>query len=286
MLSVSCFGYFFSPSSHSINFSKRGIGCAVVRYPGVFNRLSNSFDWIKSSVCEMTNNNAPTDFQCTAPVPPTPPPVESPAPTPPTGPQQNVLLQLQLDNFPAEVGWSIRDENAVTVAEVEAPAYQIAGDVVLVPLTLAKDASYILRVTDQSSDGICCDFGSGSIKLYLGDSADESNLLAENDGRFLHFVELPFTAGSSGIGGGPTMGKGLFTVRFQTDNFPSESEWHIQSEDAAVLWHEKMEEYNPGEEVVYVVELELGLSYRFIVFDEQYDGICKFAEFLRRCALF
>ena len=63
-------------------------------------------------------------------------------------------------------------------------------------------------------------------------------------------------------------------MRFQTDDFPIESQWSINL-NGEVIWYASLSEWPPGSEVVYSVELLLGESYLFVVYDSRGDGICK-----------
>ena len=63
-------------------------------------------------------------------------------------------------------------------------------------------------------------------------------------------------------------------MRFQTDDFPIESQWSINL-NGEVIWYASLSEVAADSEVVYSVELLLGESYLFVVYDSRGDGICK-----------
>ena len=69
-------------------------------------------------------------------------------------------------------------------------------------------------------------------------------------------------------------GFATFAVRFQTDNYPIESQWSINL-NGEVIWYASLSEVAADSEVVYSVELLLGESYLFVVYDSRGDGICK-----------
>ncbi|KAL3938223.1 MAG: hypothetical protein SGARI_001825, partial [Bacillariaceae sp.] len=72
-----------------------GFGCAHEYFPGVFSRVSYFADWIKMTICEISNN-PPPEFNCGNVV--TLPSDENSVP---------VTVVLQLDDHPAEISWSI-----------------------------------------------------------------------------------------------------------------------------------------------------------------------------------
>ena len=63
-------------------------------------------------------------------------------------------------------------------------------------------------------------------------------------------------------------------MRFQTDDYPVESQWSINL-DGDMIWYASLSELAAGSDVVYTIDLQLGESYLFVVYDSRGDGICK-----------
>jgi hypothetical protein len=75
--------------------------------------------------------------------------------------------------------------------------------------------------------------------------------------------------------GPPAPGSDTFTVRFQTDDFPAESQWNIQDLNGKVIWYAFMNEWAPGADVKYPIHLVKHEKYLFVVYDSIGDGLCK-----------
>lgn len=226
----------------------------------------------------MTNNQSP-EFGCGGgSAPPPPPQTSSPTPAAPVSnaPQTNIFIQIRLDDYPQEIGWSIVDTSTGALVVQHRPgSYFVTGSIVQEIVSVNEGGSYVLDLKDQAGDGICCEYGFGEAAIFLGNNADPLKELQSTDGRYLEGAKLPFVASFSGIGSDPTPSIGLFTVRFLTDSYPEESYWDIRTMNDEVVWYAHLDGWSPGEEVTYVVELNLGETYTFYVFDEQNDGLCK-----------
>jgi len=181
-----------------------------------------------------------------------------------------------MDRYPDEVGWRIVDPVTDTVKAQRVPGtYFVKGEVVQETVSVTEGGDYILEMFDQAGDGICCGHGFGEASVFWGTRTDPDQLLAYTDGRYSEQLQLPFTASSAGIDSGPNPNVGLFLVRIQTDSFPTESSWEIRASNGEVVRHENLHRWDPGSEAIYNIELILGESYLFVVYDSQGDGLCK-----------
>ena len=224
-------------------------------------------------------NEAPDYFNCAGddgtPIPPPPTPVPTNAPGP-NLPKTDVLVQVRMDAFPTEIGWRIVDPITGAVEIQRSPGtYFLEDQVVQETVSVTEGGNYILDMFDQAGDGVCCAHGFGEASVFWGTSADPNKRLAYTDGRYLGRLQLPFTASSAGIDSGPNPNVGLFLVRIQTDSFPTESSWEIRAPHGEVVRHENLHHWDPGSEAIYNIELILGESYLFVVYDSQGDGLCK-----------
>eukprot|EP01083_Nonionella_stella_P288019 980339_1 len=62
-----------------------GIGCASKHFPGVYARVSRSYNWIEDEVCSRSNYASDAGFNCSGSIPTSPTP-NPPSPTPPSPP--------------------------------------------------------------------------------------------------------------------------------------------------------------------------------------------------------
>lgn len=127
---------------------------------------------------------------------PTPSPTVTPAPTmtpspstAPTGEPPFLWLVMDFDVRPEETGWrieAISDDGNVTVTlrEVYPGTYNgltnISESVYLLPET---PMAYRFTLTDNEANGICCGFGRGRFRLWLGEPSTGKLLVDEQDFR-------------------------------------------------------------------------------------------------------
>lgn len=78
-----------------------------------------------------------------------------------------VTLELTLDNYPSETGWTLTDGSGNTVAS--GSGYSNKGATITENFDLA-DGDYTFTITDSYGDGICCSYGSGSYTLTDGNA--------------------------------------------------------------------------------------------------------------------
>jgi len=88
-----------------------------------------------------------------------------------TGCSENeVELNITFDQYPAEISWSIYDENGNVFANASSYGSQYANNTVTEEICL-PDGCYTFQMTDSYGDGICCNYGNGSLELnYSGTS--------------------------------------------------------------------------------------------------------------------
>ncbi len=99
-----------------------------------------------------------------------------------------VKLKLVLDYYGSETSWElVKAANYQTVSTGGPYSDGAPGQVINKTWNLA-DNNYILFVDDSYGDGICCDYGSGSIKILDGDN----NVVASSDGNFGTYDYLEF----------------------------------------------------------------------------------------------
>jgi hypothetical protein len=232
----------------------------------------------------MTNNQAPAYFECgNVPVSPTAAQTISPAPT---LPKTDVLLRIKMDNYPQELGWRIKTLSGGVLKQRNPGSYNIPLQIITETVELTSDGTYIIELVDQSSDGICCDYGNGDVSVFLGSSAASDKYLAYSDGKFTNNEELTFTVSEAGIinVGGPAPGPAPspvgvdgptadYIVKIKTDLYPAESSWAIQSLRGETLYSGTPS--LPDATNTFDVRLTIGETYTFLLTDNFGDGFCK-----------
>jgi len=122
------------------------------------------------------------------------------APCPCAGP--SVTLTINLDNYPEETSWIIRNSGGTTVASGGTYGSQPDGSTVVENICLSADGCYDFIINDSYGDGICCSYGSGSYTLT--DDSDGSTLAS--GGNFGSSETTNFCVGG---GSGPTCSDGI-----------------------------------------------------------------------------
>ena len=90
--------------------------------------------------------------------------------------QNNITIELQLDNYPSDLTWSLLDENNQVLLLEEGTNYS-PYELVTTSLILDDKSCYTFIITDNVGDGICCNFGEGYYKISDG----ENTLFYSND---------------------------------------------------------------------------------------------------------
>ena len=166
-----------------------------------------------------------------------------------------VRLSVKTDKYPKEVGWSLvrLDVNPMaTVAAVLPGTYNETDAVIDTTLLVSKGGLYRWQLDDTNSDGICCDFGEGSLRINVG---SEMTTIFEGSGDYGATSSVTFVAGtdsaslqppiqsstepSSGsnppptspIGGNDTDEAGAtlrnLTLQIMFDQWPEEVSWYL-----------------------------------------------------------
>jgi len=99
-----------------------------------------------------------------------------------TSPAQFLVLDLTFDYFAHEVAYEVKNDNHDTIfalAWFQTFSSDVATAKIQIPIYPPEmgDQQYSLRLWDSGNDGICCDWGNGGYKLYLGDPDTNGKLL-------------------------------------------------------------------------------------------------------------
>lgn len=196
-----------------------GRGCAV--YPGVYSRVSSGFDWIRSEVCQLSDN-PPSYFECTGAengqiskersIPETADPISvqpeessvglntypDTKSTPFPGHSSYMVpltIEIQMDTNSQDVGWFVSTTGGVMVLQVPKGSYTYPNAYVKQKILVQRDTRYLFGITDASHDGICCENGDGWYRLILGTGEATDVQVVAGDGKFdeagTHFFFVP-----------------------------------------------------------------------------------------------
>lgn len=87
----------------------------------------------------------------------------------------NINIQIQLDNYPTDLIWSLTNSSGEIIIEGNGGNYN-PNQLVDIYTTLDINECYTFMVIDIAEDGVCCSFGEGFIQINAG----QNNLLFDN----------------------------------------------------------------------------------------------------------
>lgn len=94
------------------------------------------------------------------------------------------MVEIKLDQYPGEVGWSIRaTDNDELITEVPEGTYSSGDTEVSETFALSPGREYTFSISDSYGDGICCGYGEGMWAIYAVSTPD-SFLLVQGDGDY------------------------------------------------------------------------------------------------------
>ncbi|KAL3909366.1 MAG: hypothetical protein SGILL_008115 [Bacillariaceae sp.] len=155
-----------------VGVSSWGFECGHPDFPGVYSRVSDQVDWIKSTVCSISAA-APREYNC-----------DSDPRTPETNSEMTVTISITFDDWPDEIGWTLVDaKNFEVIADRPVGTYSEDKwqQTVTESFSLTEEAYYIFSIHDKYGDGLCCDTKPGSFQITLD---EQGTMLAQGGGNF------------------------------------------------------------------------------------------------------
>jgi hypothetical protein len=139
-------------------------------------------------------------------------------------------LKIETDFNPEEISWRLERldlDELVTVALVPVTFYTSPFISISHEFMIPKGGFYRFTIQDANSDGICCNYGEGSIELTLGEN---SKLVANKTGNYLDSMALHFLAELSKNQSSVSNPRNL-TLLLKFDENPEDISWILRQEE-------------------------------------------------------
>jgi len=261
-----------------------GLGCADDVFPGVYSRISAQYDWIQSQVCERSMD-PPDWFNCFDDAPPAAPTTPSPTrqpvtpapvtPSPTRSPipadSRRLRVDIQLDDWPQQTGWSLASMEGSVVYDMPIGSYDSsdASKVLEYEVVVDSEKFYSLIIYDSNGNGFA-----GTMGVFEGEGSEEKTLVKEPG-----FTGVSGTSVSHGfyVGSSPEQ---FLTLKFDFDHFAHEVAYEIKNDfDAtifALAWFETFPRDTVSETMIIpIYGPERGdQQYTLSLWDNGNDGIC------------
>ncbi len=154
-----------------------GLQCGDQDFPGVYSRVATHYDWIESTICELSDS-PPNYFNC----PPKPYPPGSPY-----DPVVELTITIRFDSYLAETGWvleSIPDFRNIAFRSFgtyyEGMTSVNGNNTVSESVPVLAGRFYMLSMLDEYGDGFCCKVGDGFFRV--DSSSDEIPVVSTTPG--------------------------------------------------------------------------------------------------------
>eukprot|EP00808_Paulinella_micropora_P014781 g19393.t1 len=176
-----------------------------------------------------------------------------------------VLIYIKPDDWPLETTWSLTGPTAAPVASggpLESTDEQYK-------FLYLSPGQYHFRINDTESDGICCTWGNGIFRLFVGpNEVATGGSFGAFETKALQVPPNPFTCS----------GKELWLV-MRTDSWPEETSWVMK--DVATNQQVMAVAVNTlylNKNRVYVSQIcaQPGRSYSLVMRDSYGDGLAKY----------
>mmetsp|Transcript_15729 Transcript_15729/g.23153 ORF Transcript_15729/g.23153 Transcript_15729/m.23153 type:complete len:750 (+) Transcript_15729:102-2351(+) len=278
-----------------VSFSTRN--CVHVLYPDVYHRVSETYEWIRKTICSYSRN-PPGDYGCdqdsilySASPTQNPLSVMPSASQLPTFVNAPILVELKLGGKPWEIVWAIMSESSeIPLFWVQSGEYTSRFKIYFQEVnTLRPESDYYFEIFDFARDGI-----SGEVTIYLGREPSDDMILAyrnlEDVGPFWPFrsSRIEFTTSPNNIITRPSAAPSRFSsvdpirptippgqatpsiiimVQISIMSCSGTTGWRIESTDGQVLFERPVGSYVIDDllDFYYSIEVVEGRDYRLVI---------------------
>ena len=175
-------------SDLQVGITSWGLACSDREFPGVYARVSNQFQWIRNTVCELSPLYAPNYFDCETETD------ESSEATGVLAATKEMYLRIQFDNRPQEQGFVLSSPK-----DGEILHYQPIGSLVFNEtnssyfervFVLNANEVYSFVVLDEGGDGFRKKSGENpGFQLYEGNDENGELLVSIEAGKYFLFSQ-------------------------------------------------------------------------------------------------
>eukprot|EP00808_Paulinella_micropora_P027471 g5408.t1 len=186
------------------------------------------------------------------------------SPTPSKAPKTGVLIYIDPDDYPQETSWSLTQLSASPALLASGGPLQTTAE--QYKFLYLSPGQYDFRIDDSANDGICCGYGQGIYRLFVGPTE------VANGGQFLssETKTLQVTPNAFACGG-----REIWLV-MRTDRYPGETSWSMtdQTTNQQVMAVASNTIYR-NVDSVYVSQIcaQPGRSYILVMMDSYGDGL-------------
>lgn len=156
-----------------------------------------------------------------------------PDPTDPTDPAEPcndtvVKIQIKTDRYGYETSWTLKNSDGTIVAK--GSGYTNSSEQVYTKEVCLKDGCYEFEIKDSGSDGICCNYGNGFYKVYVGGE------LKISGGEFANSEKKEVCVNTSNDSQAPTTPTGLKAT--EVTDTSVKLAWNASTDNVAVTGYD------------------------------------------------
>ena len=260
-----------------------GSGCASLNAPGVYARVSAAVEWMEQQKCQFSNHPS-SQCVCTRHDPHC----------------QEIQVKIAYDSYPSETGFQLvrQKDRGVILSSPVGSNTGSALTTISYSLLVPPDA-YVVELVDAYRDGMCCNYGAGSVTVVTGAKTIQHNGIFRDKAAISFQVDVATSSVALGktvsldaaealkdpapvMTVAPTssptpLPRATLRVAISYDNYPEEVSWELVDVTTGDFVH-RSPSYSvmtPRQLVTTDIPgLIVGRAYQLVVADIARDGLC------------